>query len=341
MPNMNPTLSAVHVNRPLTNISIAYLQSQSHFVADRVFPIVPVAKQADKYFTYDREYWFRSEMRKRAPSTESAGADYDLDTATYSCDVWALHKDISDQIRANEDSPLSSDRDATEWLSQQALILREKEFAANYMASGVWTFEAEGVASGPTAPGSFDPTSGADNKVLQWSDPLSTPIEDVRRAKRSILQRTGQKVNKMTVGTTVADALFDHPDIVDRIKYGQTAGAPAMANAQTLAQLFGVQEVLISEAVENSAGEGLAESNDFIVGKKALLSFAPARASILTPSAGYTFAWTGYLGGAVGAAQISKFRMDHLKSDRIEAEAAFDQKLVAADCGYLFDAIVA
>jgi hypothetical protein len=33
--------------------------------------------------------------------------------------------------------------------------------------------------------------------------------------------------------------------------------------------------------------------------------------------------------------------MDHLKSDRVEGEMAYDQKLVAADLGYFFNGIVA
>jgi hypothetical protein len=338
---MNPTLGSVHINRPLTNISIAYRQAVSDYVADRVFPIVPVPKRSDSYFVFDREYWFRSEMRKRAPGTESAGADYDITPATYTCDVWGLHKDVSDQIRANEDAPLNSDRDATEWLTQQALILREKEFATNYMAADIWTFEADGVASGATAAGSFDPTNESSNDILQWNDESSNPIKNIRDGRRFVLERTGQKPNKLTLSRPVFDALIDHPDIVDRIKYGQTQGAPAMANEQTLAQIFQLEEVLVSDAIQNTAGEGLAESNSFIVGKNALLSYCPARPSINVPSAGYTFSWTGYLGAAAGAAQIKKFRMEQLESDRIEASAAFDQKLVAADLGYFFSGVVA
>lgn len=337
----NPTLSSVHVSRPLTNISIGWMQDQNEFVAGRVFPIVPVQKQADKFYTYDRAYWYSNNMQLRAPSTESAGGGYKVTTDTYSCDVYALHKDIADQIRANEDTPLSSDRDAVEWLNLQSLIKKEADFAANYMAGGIWTFEADGVASSPTAAASFDPTNASANDKLHWSDPSSTPIEDIRQAKTYIKAKTGYTPNTLTLGQRVYDALADHPDLIDRIKYGQTAGAPAMTTRQAMAALFEVNEVLISGAVINSANEGAAESNDFIVGKHALLSYKPQRPSILVPSAGYTFGWTGYLGGGVGAFQISKFRMEALKSDRVEGEMAYDQKLVSADLGYFFDGIVA
>ena len=45
-----PTVSQVHVNRPLTNISVAFAQAATSFAAERVFPRIPVAKQSDRYF---------------------------------------------------------------------------------------------------------------------------------------------------------------------------------------------------------------------------------------------------------------------------------------------------
>ena len=37
-----PQLNSVHVNRPLTNISQAYMQDASDYIADKIFPVVPV-----------------------------------------------------------------------------------------------------------------------------------------------------------------------------------------------------------------------------------------------------------------------------------------------------------
>jgi hypothetical protein len=56
----------------------------------------------------------------------------------------------------------------------------------------------------------------------------------------------------------------------------------------------------------------------------------------MVPSAGYTFTWSGLLGSNVLGTRISRFRMEHLKSDRIEIEQAFDHKKVAADLGGFF-----
>jgi hypothetical protein len=91
---MQPTQSQVHVDRPLTNASTAYMQSNDKFIATRVAPIVPVEKQTDKITVYNKNDFLRDEAQKRADGTESAGSGYGLNTTGYSCDVFALHKDI-------------------------------------------------------------------------------------------------------------------------------------------------------------------------------------------------------------------------------------------------------
>ena len=77
-----PTASDVHVNAALSNISIAYMQEASGFVADKVFPIVPVQRQGDRYFVYNRGDLLRSEAQLRAPGTESAGGGFRLDNTS-------------------------------------------------------------------------------------------------------------------------------------------------------------------------------------------------------------------------------------------------------------------
>ena len=58
-----------------------------------------------------------------------------------------------------------------------------------------------------------------------WSDAASTPIEDIRLVKRSILESTGFMPNTLVLGRPVFDALLDHSDIVGRLDRGQTSGS--------------------------------------------------------------------------------------------------------------------
>lgn len=343
---IQPSRGDVHINKPLTNISIAMVQSTTAFVASRVFPNIPVTKKSDAYFTYDRGEFNRDEMEERAPGTESAGSGYIIGNDTYFARERAYHKDVPDTVRANADSPINLDREATIYVTQKGLIKREVTWNAAYFSSGqvpgdIWRLVADGNATA-TAPAIFDPSdvTNTNNKVLFWDDASSTPIEDMRQLKRLVLQSTGFMPNTLTLGRVVFDTLVDHPDIIGRLDRGQTPVGPAMANRAQLAALFEVDEVLVMDAIQNIELEGQPATHDFIGASNALLSYRPPTPGLMTPSAGYTFSWTGAFGAGADGMRIKRFRMEHLNSDRVEIEMAYDQKLVSADLGAFFNAIV-
>lgn len=323
---MGPTARNVHVNKPLTNISIAYLQNAANFVATKVFPNIPSTNRSDIYYTYDRGEFNRDEMQERAPGTESKGGSYDIDTApNYFCRVYSFHKDIPDQVRDNADVQINVDRDATIYVTQKALIKREKLFANAYFKAGVWSQGVVGVASAPGA-----------GQVLKWTDANSDPIKNVRNARTSILEDTGFEPNKMVIGKWVFDALLDHPDLLDRIKYSGGVGNnnPAQVNMQALAALFEVEEILVMKAIENVGAEGAAADHRFIGGNHVLLAYSTPTPGLMVPTAGYTFSWTGQSGSGPMGNRIKQFRLEALESDRVEISMAFDMKIVAQDLGY-------
>ena len=324
-----PGLGDVHVDRPLTTIAIAFAQNPEAFVADRVFPILSVAKQTDKYFTIPRGNWYRDEMKKRAPGALSAERTHTVSTDSYSCDVWALHEMLADQIRANYDSPLQADREMVEGLTQAGMIRKERQWVTDFFGSGLWTTDQTGV----------DSASPSTNEVGRWDRADSTPIEDVRAGKRRVQSRTGFRPNKLVVGREVYDALLDHPDIVGRLDRGQTNG-PAIVMRQNLAALFELEEVLVMDSIHNSAVEGATDSYAFIGGKAALLVYSAPSAGLYVPSAGYTFSWTGLLGAGALGMRVKRIRDEKRESDMIEIQMAFDQKLVSADLGQFFITVV-
>jgi hypothetical protein len=131
--------------------------------------------------------------------------------------------------------------------------------------------------------------------------------------------------------------LRNHPDIVDRYKY---TSAQAITE-DMIARLFGVDRILVAKAVKATNNEGASPAYSFAYGKAALLCHVAPNPGLMTPSAGYTFAWTGVSGGLNTTIGVSKFRMESLKSDRVEAEFAFDNKVVGTDLGYFFATAVA
>lgn len=325
----NPNSRQAHVDAALTNISVAYIQDPNSFIADKVFPQVPVQKESDRYFVYSKEDFFRDEAELRANATESAGGGYDIDnTPTYFANAYAFHKDVTERDRANTDNPLNADRDATIFVTQKMLIKRETLWANKYFKTGVWANEFGGAGA----------ANAAAKDVLYWDNDGSDPIKDITAAKRAQQSITGFNPNVLTLGPKVYDILVNHPKILARIQYTQRG----IVTADLLAALFGVEKVLVAEAVKNSAAKGATANIDNIFGKHALLTYAPAAPSLMTPSAGYTFAWTGLLGAGAYGNRIVRLPMDQLGigTERIEGEMAFDQKVVATDMGTFFDGII-
>lgn len=322
-----PTLYQTHIDAPLTNISVAYLQSAQNFIANQVFPVVPVDKKSDKFFVYTKNDWFRDEAARRADGTESAGSGYNLTTDSYAADVWAFHKDVGDQTRANSDSPLVPDREATEFVTSRLLLRQEIQFVTDYIATGVWGTDLAGVASSPST-----------NQFIKWSDfANSDPLEDVELGKETILSATGFMPNTLVLGYQVYRKLRNHPDLVDRIKYTSSN----TITTDIMARLFDVERVLVAKAVKATNVEGGTAAYSFAYGKSALLTYSAPNPGLMTPSAGYTFAWRGVSGGLGSTVGVSRIRMEHLKADRIEGEISFANKVVAPDLGVYFSAAVA
>jgi len=322
-----PSVNAVHVDAILTNISVAYMQNQNNFIAGKVFPTIPVDKRSNKFYTYTKNDWFRDEAQRRAPGTETAGSGYNLSTDSYNCDVFGFHKDIDDQTRANSDNPLSPDREATDFVTSRMLLRREIQFVSDFFTTSVWGTDVAGVVGTPGA---------GEYKI--WSDYTnSDPIEDIETGKETILSTTGFLPNTLVVGYQVMRKLRNHPDIVDRYKY-TTADA---ITEDMIARLFGVDRILVATSVKATNNEGATGAYSFAYGKSALLCHVASSPGLMTPSAGYSFSWTGVSGGLGSPIGVSRFRLEQLKSDRVEAEMAFDNKVIGADLGYFLGSAVA
>lgn len=317
-----PTQSQVHVDRPLTNLSVAFMQQSGH-VAGSIFPRVQVGKKSDSYFEYDRSFWLRSDAQERAPGTESAGSGYPITTATYNCVRFAVHKDIADPIRANADSPIQLDTEAVNYVSSDLLIKQEADFMTSYFGTGIWD-------TNPTV-------------VTQWNDAASDPIGDIKTEKRTVNRLTGLVPNVLLCGAKLFDDLSDHPDILDRIKYTGSMGSPARASEEQLAQLFGLERILVSRAIQNTAEEGVTPVYAFIGDpESALLAYAAPSAGIMTPSAGYIFVWNESGPGNEFGISLKKFRQpEAVESDRVEGEMYYDQVVVSAALGVFFNNFVA
>lgn len=311
-----PTINDVQAVDPvLTNLLIGYMQAEERFVASRVFPIVPTEKDSGTYYIFTKKYWFSDTMLPRAPGDAYPQSGQGVETTTYATLQYALAQPIADEVRANSQIPMDLEQAAVMWLAQKNLIRKEIAFAATAMVSGAW--------------------DNTDTTATDWDDfSLGDPVSDIKTARRTISNSTGKKANTLLCGLIVADALENHPDIIDRLKYTSAATEATMKSA--MAAIFGLANYWVAEASYNTANEGQDFSASAIIDDDALVCSVDPSAGLFGATAGKTFSWLP--GGGEGI--IINTRVDEKDTDLIKMKAQWDQKVVATDLGYLFTDIV-
>lgn len=321
-----PTRGQVHVNQALTDVSVAFLQADSKYITRDVFPMLPVEHQSDTYYIYPKDQWFTDEMQERAAGEPSAGSGYDLDTDTYACKVYALHKMVADQIVANSDPAIDNDADATKFLTQKYLINLEKRWVTQFFGTGIWTGSSTGTDIVPT------------NK---WNTAAGDPVLDVQTELDAAEEKTSYRPNIMIVTPDVNRALRNNEDIKDRLKYVMPFKEADITD-ELMAQVLGVGNYKVGRATHNTANEKAAAPtmNYIFSGETAGLYYSAPSPGLMVPTAGYTFTWANLIPGGSGQT-ITSWRDNDRKSQKIEIEASDALKLVAADMGVFFTDLLA
>ena len=243
-----PTAGDVHVNTPLTQISIAYLQNQDQFVAAQMCPVIPVSKQSDRYYVYNRGDFFRDQMQKRAPGTPAASAGYRLDnTPTYFCRrVGREQTDSGPVARQRRRGPEHGPRRHGVPLAAGVDPARE-DLRRQPVRGGQVGHRRDRHGRRPRR----RPVPPVERPRLERPSRTSAPANSPSSRPPAI------PANTLVISEPVWLKLVDHPDLVDRVKYGQTNGGPARITREALAAILEIDRILVMGSIENTAGEGL------------------------------------------------------------------------------------
>lgn len=309
-----PTSKQVHVDAILSNISIKYQNMM--YVADQVFPFVPVSKQSDKYYIFTKADMFRNTARKRAPGTASEGQSFGLSTDSYFCEEVAQHTLLEDEVRDNADSVLGLETAKANFVTDKIMLELEARIETMLMTTGNWD-------NSTTLAG-----------VNQWSDKdNSNPLSDLETGIDTVEDNTGKKVNTIVMANDVWKALKHHPELLDRLP----VTGLRVATIQQLANLLEVDRILVGKAMKNTAQEGQTASYSRIWTKDVWLGHVASAPAKETPTAGYVFVWKreGKIRG------IRRWREENIHSEKIEAFMNYDEKIVGSDLGYVIQSAIA
>lgn len=321
-------------NNYLTNMSMAYFQEDGDFVAPSIFPICPVQLSSSYYYIFSKADLARDNVARKPAFGKVTPAVMGQTDATYKCEVDQIIVGV-DQIDAlnygRSRAPGVADprRAKVRFATEQLRLHLDIVFASKFFKTGVWTNEKTGKASNPGT-----------NEFLKFSASGSDPIGIFDDYITAIKKNGRRKPNRLALGIEAFNALKNHPDIVDRVKYTGTTANPARVTPQVLAQLLGIEQVKVMESTYNSAALGATESMNFVCSPKdALLCYAPSSAAIDEPSAGYIFTWD-MLGNGQNMAMDQFEGEKGTHSEFIEGIMSTDMKKTSDDLAvYLKDCV--
>lgn len=319
----------------LTNMATAYFAAATDYVAKQIFPIVPVPLSSSYYYQFSKEDLARDDMSRKPQFGKVTPALIGQSEDTYNCKVDQVIIGI-DQLSAlnyqRTGAPGTADprtakvRAATE----KTLIHLDAIFARKYFKTGVWNEQRTGVAS---APGS--------TQFIQFDDANSDPISYIDELCTYVKKNGRRRPNGLALGADAYNGLKHNALILDRIKYSGSTANPATVNQNVLAQLFGLDKVLVLESTYNTAAPGAPVDMEYICdSKSALLYYAADAPAIDEPSAGYIFSWD-MLGDGSPMPMAQWLGENGTHTEFIEGLMAYDMKVTGQDLGVFLSGCVA
>ncbi len=267
---MNPTVTDVHVSQPLRSLSIAYKNAAR--IWSKVFPVVPVEKDYDKYFIMGKENLDINDtavLAQRAPGDSAEEIEWKLSNDVYQLVDHAKKAKITDEVVNNQDAPLDVEKRTLAVLDDQIDLIME------YIISNLCT------TSGNYAASHSESLSGGDMwDVYDSSDPLLA----IQIAMDLVHSKIFVSPNTLVLGYPVWSKLKYHSKILGLMKSGISK-----LTLQILSDLLEIPNIIIGEAGANTAHEGQTASNSYLWGKNACLLYVPPSVGLETLSFGLTF----------------------------------------------------
>lgn len=310
----------------LTNMAVAQFGEASSYVAKSIFPLCPVSQSTGYYYKFSKADLARDNVQAKPRFGHVQPAIVSETEELYRCEVDQILTGVDqlgalDYTRAKTPGSIDPFRRKVPFVVEQMNIHLDRMFAEKFFQSGVWNNEWTGV-----------PSAASGNQFLKFTDANFDPISFFDARIREMQQNGRRRPNKLVLGANAFDALKNHPDILERVKYGGATTNPARVTENVLAQLFGLEEVKVLESTFNSGGYGV-ENMQFICNPNdALLAYTTKNPAIDEPSAGYIFTWDMLGDGNFMAIDKGEgHNFDH--AEFVEGLMATDMKVVSQDLG--------
>jgi len=256
----------------LTTLARGY--TQADLIADSLFPVVDVPKEAGQYPEFGKEAFmlYNTQRALRAKSNR-------MDPGVLNwVDFSTTEHDLEYPIDYREKNEADFNLQKHAAVTVQGALDLQREYQAAQLAQNTDTY-------------------GADNKIVlsgtsQFSDyDNSDPVSVVDEGKEAIRTKTGKYPNTMAMGATAFKTLKEHPALLAKIKYSMKG----VLTENLMKEIFDFKYLAVGRAVY-ADDDGVFHDvwSDSIV-----LAYVPEKMSGMDrdwkdPSYGYTLRRKGY-----------------------------------------------
>ena len=298
--------SDVHVNQPLTNFALQ-LRNRA-FVAEQVFPVVPVMKESDVYYTFSREE-LRDVDTLRAAGALAKEVEWVPATATYTAQEYALRHLLPDRIVNNADSPVRPRLNTTAKLMKWIMLGIEKRIQAVAQNSG------NVIATVAPSP--------------KWDGTSPTIEKDIDTAKDSIRNNAGVEPNCILFAENVKDVVKRDSTLRDLIRYviGLGDGNRQLLMDGELPPVIFNLIPIIAGATEDTSKMGASSSISKIWNDAVPVFYREQAVSLDALSWGYIMRVQNQI--------VKSYRDEHRNGEYIEASIIQAEQLVTSNAAVL------
>jgi hypothetical protein len=314
--NFDRTATDLYVDAPLTNVSVAY--KNTDYIADLVLPKIPVRQETGLIWTMGTQN-FNIKDLQRGDKSVSKRSGYTVDAEkTYRIINYALSDVVTSGMVNQAVNPMQPEADTTEYLTEQLMLNKEYLVGTALFNTGATGFSGYTEALSTSA------------SRYRWDDYTnSNPLDDAAYCKNKIATNSGATSGiQLVIGEDVMTYLQNHPDILDRIKYTQFG----VITEDLIAKAMQIDRLIVGKALYNTANEGQTATLARVWGKYALFMHRPASVGLKTAATAVMLHGGNY---------VRKWTENALQGATVvEVQEAFQAMLLSARSGYLLSTAV-
>jgi len=294
--------------------------SQRGFIGLGLLPIFEVEEQSADYPKIPIESLIKIQDTKRAPRANYGRSDYEFETGTYACKENGWEEPVDDSEANLYRRYFIAEEVAVKRATDILLRGQEVRIAAMMFNSGNFTV--------------------ADAAIAWNTSATAVPRTNIEAGKIAMRAASGLEPNTIAMSKKVFTYLMLTAEITTAFRYTNPIEIGGMeAQKRIMAQYFGVDRVLVGDAIKDTGKKGQVFSlgdiwDDEYVG---LFKVSAGGNDLREPVVGRTFLWTADSPGNIVTEQ---YREEQRRSNIYRVRHNVDECFIFQGAGYLLGNII-